>query len=66
MEIDAFEVYLRLKALEAQAMRLLVQVATDPRRENLRRSLTSFEGEIATLRAELAWRRVETGMEERL
>jgi hypothetical protein len=64
--LDAFEVHLRLKVLEARAMRLLVQVATDPRRENLRRSLTSFEGAIATLRAELAWRRVEPGIGERL
>ena len=64
--IEAFEVYRRLKVLEAQAIRLLSEVATEPRRKNVRRLLTSFEGEIARLRAELAWRRVETGMERRV
>ena len=58
--IEIREVYRRLKLLEAQAMRLLSQVAADPRRENVRRLLTSFEVEIAGLRADLAWRRMET------
>ena len=63
--IETREVYRRLKVLEAQAMRLLSQLTTDPRRENVRRSLASFEAEIASLRADLAWRKMETEYEAR-
>ena len=61
--IETREVYRRLKVLEDQAARLLSQLRTDPRREAVRRSLASFEAEIVSLRADLAWRRMETRYE---
>jgi hypothetical protein len=63
--IETREVYRRLKVLEAQAMQLLSQLRTERRRESMRRSLASFEAEIAGLRADLAWRRMETRYEAR-
>ena len=58
--IETREVYRRLKVLEDQATRLLSQLRTDARREAVRRSLAAFEAEIVSLRADLAWRRMET------
>jgi hypothetical protein len=49
----------RIKALEGRAMTLLREVVADPRANAGRRALAALDTEIAALRADLAWRKVQ-------
>lgn len=49
----------RIRMLEAQAMALLRAAVTNPGAAAAQRSLAVLDAEIASLRADLAWRRAE-------
>jgi hypothetical protein len=58
-EAEGRDVRERLLALEAEAMTLLRAALTDPDAVAARRSLAALDAEIASLRADIAWRRAE-------
>lgn len=49
----------RIRGLETRAIALLRTAVTNPGTAEAQRSLAVLEGEIARLRADLAWRRAE-------
>jgi len=56
---DGRDVRERIRVLETRAIALLRSAVTNPGTAEAQRSLAALEGEIARLRADLAWGRAE-------